>query len=123
MSSRPASRWAAVGFWLVAVAAVPALTLTWFQFGLSFSGRPDGRCSLLEVGAAVVTDLPLVLGHLGVLLVLMLLALPATRTRAAAVWATAAGVVVPSLVGILAAQWFWRGELFATGPAGGFCGL
>jgi hypothetical protein len=121
MAERRTSGWASVGFWLAAAAGVPAMVFAWFWFGQTSTSPRGDRCELLPVLGTVVLSLPIVVAHALGVTALLWLALRARSSTAGAVWSASACVAAVSVIGLLVAQWFWRGELFGAAASVGFC--
>ena len=121
MAERRTSGWASVGFWLAAAVGLPAMVLAWFWFGQSSASPLGDRCKLLPVLGTVVLSLPIVVAHALGVIALLWLALRARSSTAGAVWSASACVAAASVIGLLVAQWFWRGELFGAAASPGFC--
>ena len=121
MAERRTSGWASAGFWLAAAVGVPAMVLAWFWFGQTSTAPPGDRCELLPVLGTLALSLPLVIAHALGVIALLWLALRAWASTSRAVWSASACVAAASVIGLLVAQWFWRGELFGAAASAGFC--
>lgn len=97
------------------------MVLAWFWFGQTSTSPPSDRCKLLPVLGAVVLSLPIVVAHALGVIALLWLALRARSSTAGAVWSASACVAAASVIGLLVAQWFWRGGLFGAAASVGFC--